>query len=86
MSGGERVPVDSTAVWPEDAEDETALLLGWYVTPGDRVDEGARLCVFQVEKVDVDVPAPAAGDLTDVRVAADEEFERGDTLAVVDSS
>jgi len=83
MNGSDRVPVDSAAVWPADAADEEALLLDWYVGPGDRVEDGDIVCTFQVEKVDVDVPAPAAGVLRDVQIAADTEFQYGDTLAYV---
>lgn len=86
--GGERgddgrVPVDSGALWPGETDDDRGLVLNWFVSEGSRVEEGSRIAEFQVEKVDVDVPAPATGTLEEVVLGEDSEFERGDVLAYV---
>ncbi|SHH02721.1 lipoyl domain-containing protein [Halobaculum gomorrense] len=81
---GGRVPVDSGALWPGDTDDEVGLLLNWFVPEGSHVAEGDRIAEFQVEKVDVDVPAPATGTLAEVVVDEDGEFDRGDALAYVE--
>jgi len=79
---GEPVDVDSGAVWPADAEDVTeAIVANWFVREGGRVEEGDTIAEIQIEKVSVDVPAPATGEVVEVLVGENEEFERGDALA-----
>ncbi|WP_277555920.1 lipoyl domain-containing protein [Halobaculum limi] len=85
MSQTGRVPVDSEAVWPGDTDDDVALLLNWFRAEGSRVEEGDRIAEFQVEKVDVDVPAPVTGTLAEVVVDEDGEFERGAILAYIEA-
>ncbi|EFW89905.1 lipoyl-binding domain protein [Haladaptatus paucihalophilus DX253] len=76
------VPVDSAAVWPEDAQDVTeAIVANWFVREGSDVEEGDTIAEIQIEKVSVDVPAPATGELVERLVDETEEFERGDALA-----
>ncbi|QZP39727.1 lipoyl domain-containing protein [Halobaculum magnesiiphilum] len=82
--GDDRVPVDSGALWPGDTDDDVGLLLNWFVSEGSRVSEGDRIAEFQVEKVDVDVPAPASGTLAEIVVDEDGEFDRGDVLGYVE--
>lgn len=82
-AAGDRVPVDSGALWPGDTDDDVALLLNWFVPEGSRVTEGDRIAEFQVEKVDVDVPAPATGTLAEIVVDEDGEFDRGAVIAYV---
>ncbi|WP_227356560.1 lipoyl domain-containing protein [Haladaptatus salinisoli] len=80
MSGG-TVDVDSADVWPEDAEDvEEAVVSNWFVREGGRVEEGSTIAEIQIEKVSVDVPAPAGGEVVDVLVPEGGEFARGDVL------
>ncbi|MFB6109049.1 MAG: lipoyl domain-containing protein [Haloplanus sp.] len=82
--GGDRVPVDSDAVWPADAADVTeAVVSNWFVREGARVEAGETICEIQIEKVSVDVPAPATGTLDEVVRGEADEFERGATLAWV---
>lgn len=74
--------VDASPVWPEDAEDvEEGYLANWFVRPGATVEAGETLCEIQVEKVSVDVPAPAGGELTERLVDEGGEFSRGESLA-----
>ncbi len=81
------IDVDSAAVWPEDADDvDEGVVANWFVREGGQVDEDETLCEIQVEKVSVDVPAPAAGTLTEVLVDENEEFRRGDPLARIEPS
>lgn len=82
MSDDDLVPVDSAAVWPEDAQDvEEAIVANWFVGEGSGVEEGDTIAEIQIEKVSVDVPAPATGELVERLVGETEEFERGDALA-----
>jgi len=59
-------------------------VLTWYARQGSEVRDGERVCEIQVEKVDVDVLAPADGTLAEVARDADDAFERGDVLAWID--
>lgn len=83
---GTLVTVKSGAVWPADADDvEEAVVANWFVREGAAVDAGDTLCEIQIEKVSVDVPAPAGGELTDRLVPEGGEFRRGDPLARIRS-
>ncbi|MFB6068452.1 MAG: lipoyl domain-containing protein [Halobacterium sp.] len=76
--------VDPADVWPEDAMDvEEAVVSNWFVRDGASVDEGETVAEIQIEKVSVDVPAPASGTL-DVLVGESEEFRRGDPIARIE--
>lgn len=77
----ERIPVEVDAVWPDDVEEDEGVVVDWFVREGRAIEEGDTLCEIQVEKVGVDVPAPATGELDEIAVGEDDEFARGDTLA-----
>lgn len=81
MNGEDQVSVNTADVWPEDAEDDEGLVINWFVSEGSQVEEGDPLCEFQVEKVDIEVPAPVTGAIEEIILEEDAEFERGDTLA-----
>ncbi|MBJ7343087.1 MAG: multifunctional oxoglutarate decarboxylase/oxoglutarate dehydrogenase thiamine pyrophosphate-binding subunit/dihydrolipoyllysine-residue succinyltransferase subunit, partial [Solirubrobacteraceae bacterium] len=51
-------------------------LLEWLVKPGDSVDEGQTIVEFSTDKVDIELPAPASGKITELLAAS------GDTIAV----
>jgi 2-oxoglutarate dehydrogenase E2 component (dihydrolipoamide succinyltransferase) len=48
------------------------------------VTEGEPLLEIGTDKVDTDIPAPASGTLTQVKVAADETVPVGTVLAVIE--
>ncbi|WP_247729884.1 lipoyl domain-containing protein [Halovivax limisalsi] len=75
------VAVDTADYWPEDAEEDEGVVVDWFVSEGESVGEGDTLCALQVEKVNVDVPAPEAGTIDEIALEEDDEFERGDVLA-----
>jgi len=79
---GERVAVDLASAWPEDAEDvDEGVVANWFVREGATVDAGDTLCEIQIEKVSVDVPAPADGVLEEIVLHENDEFTHDDTLA-----
>ncbi|WP_254543123.1 lipoyl domain-containing protein [Halomarina pelagica] len=83
MSGGDRTAIDPAAVWPDDADDVAeGVVANWFVREGGRVEAGAAVCEIQIEKVSVDVPAPATGTV-EVLVGENETFARGDPLGYV---
>lgn len=82
---GDTVPIEAAAVWPDDAEDVTeGVVANWFVREGGHVEEGETVCEIQVEKVSVDVPAPASGRVAEIRVRANEQFGRGDALGRIE--
>jgi len=54
------VPFPEVAPQNPDAE---GVLATWFVADGDRVAEGDLIAEVAVDKVDVEVPAPAAGTI-----------------------
>lgn len=84
---GETVVVDSETVWPADSEDiEEAIVSNWFVREGTAVTEGDPIAEIQIEKVSIDVPAPATGEITEILIDEQAEFQRGDVLAHVTSA
>jgi pyruvate dehydrogenase E2 component (dihydrolipoamide acetyltransferase) len=55
----------------------------WHKSQGDQVTEGEPLLEISTDKVDTDIPAPASGTLTEIRVAVDETVPVGTILAVI---
>src|ERR1700686_4769886 len=55
----------------------------WLKAVGDAVDEGEPVVEVTTDKVDVEVPAPATGRLTEIVAAEGETVAVGATLAVI---
>jgi multifunctional 2-oxoglutarate metabolism enzyme len=55
----------------------------WLKAVGDSVDEGEPIVEVTTDKVDVEVPAPATGRLTEIVAAEGETVAVGATLAVI---
>ena len=77
----ERIAVDTGDVWPEDTDEDEGVVVNWFLREESRVNAGEDLCEFQVEKVSVDVRAPASGTLEEIVLEENDEFERGAVLA-----
>ena len=77
---GDRVTVDTGEIWPDDADEEEGYVANWFVRKGATVEAGDVLCEIQIEKVSIDVTAPADGELVEVTCPDDAEFRRGETL------
>lgn len=56
----------------------------WHKAVGERVEEGEPLLEIGTDKVDTDIPAPATGTLSEIRVNADETVPVGTVLAVIE--
>ena len=80
----DRIPVEVDAAWPEDTDEDEGVVVDWFVREGRELNEGDTLCEIQVEKVSVDVPAPASGTLVEILIGESEEFTRGDALGRID--
>ena len=78
----ETVVADSETVWPADSEDvEAAIVSNWFVREGTVVTKGDPIAEIQIEKVSIDVPAPRTGEMTEILIDEQSEFQRGDVLA-----
>lgn len=80
----DRVEITTDDVWPEDTEEEAGVVVNWFVSEGATVAAGETICELQVEKVDVDVQAPAAGTLVEIALDENDEFGRGETIAIIE--
>ncbi len=72
--GGETL----TIAMPEMGESVTSgVVLEWHVAEGDAVAEGDTVIEVSTDKVDAEVPAPAAGVITKLLVSVDDEVPVG---------
>jgi 2-oxoglutarate dehydrogenase E2 component (dihydrolipoamide succinyltransferase) len=55
----------------------------WLKTPGDRIEKNEPLLEISTDKIDTEVPAPAAGLLLEIRVSAGSTVRAGATLALI---
>src|SRR6478736_8745441 len=67
---------------PEMGESVTeGIVLEWHVAEGDFVNEGDTVVEVSTDKVDAEVPAPAAGVITKLLVQVDDAVPVGAPLA-----
>jgi pyruvate dehydrogenase E2 component (dihydrolipoamide acetyltransferase) len=57
----------------------------WLKAPGDPVKAEEGLCIYETEKVSLELPSPEAGVLTEILVAAGETVAAGTPLCVVEA-
>jgi len=62
-----------------------ATVSTWFKAVGDRVSADEMLCELETDKVSVEVPAPAAGTLTEILAAEGETVQAGGKLALMSS-
>src|SRR5687768_17057874 len=55
----------------------------WLKQPGDHVDVDEPLLEVSTDKVDTEIPSPAAGTLLEIKVQEDETVEVGAELATI---
>jgi 2-oxoglutarate dehydrogenase E2 component (dihydrolipoamide succinyltransferase) len=61
-------------------------VLTWHKQPGDPVEEDEALLEIGTDKVDSEIPSPAAGTLAEIVVAEGETVEVGTVLAVIQTA
>ena len=67
---------------PEMGESVTeGTVLEWHVEEGQQVAEGDTVIEVSTDKIDAEVPAPAAGTITKLLVNADDTVQVGQALA-----
>jgi len=67
---------------PESVTDAT--LVTWHKKPGDAVSRDENLVDLETDKVVLEVPAPASGTLTEIRIEDGATVVAGDLLAVLE--
>ena len=67
---------------PESVADAT--LVTWHKRPGDAVARDENLADLETDKVVLEVPAPAAGVLTELKVEAGTTVTSGVLLALIE--
>jgi pyruvate dehydrogenase E2 component (dihydrolipoamide acetyltransferase) len=73
-------------VLPELGESVTeGTVTSWLKAVGDTVEVDEPLLEISTDKVDTEIPSPAAGTLLEIRVAEDETTEVGSVLAIIGS-
>jgi 2-oxoglutarate decarboxylase len=88
-SGNGSAPAEAQAgtqvidiVTPEAGESVTeGTLLDWHVAPGDQVSDGQTIVEISTDKVDVELPAPASGTITEILAEAGETVTVGQVIA-----
>jgi len=63
-----------------------ATVSTWFKAVGDSVTQDEMLCELETDKVSVEVPAPAAGVLTEILKSEGDTVEAGGKLAVLSAS
>lgn len=72
--------------FPQDQSEGTeASVTRWLVTAGDRVGAHEPVVEIETDKVVVEVAAPAAGRIVDIRIQQDEDVSPGDVLCTLNT-
>ena len=78
--GGERIEV----VMPQMGESVVeATVIGWNKAVGDTVEEDETLLEISTDKVDTEVPSPAAGTLVEILAEENDTIEVGQPIAII---
>ncbi len=80
--GGEAIDIMVPALGESVTE---ATVSSWFKKPGETFAADEMLCELETDKVSVEVPAPAAGSLTEILAAEGATVEAGGKLAVMTS-
>jgi pyruvate/2-oxoglutarate dehydrogenase complex dihydrolipoamide acyltransferase (E2) component len=62
-----------------------ATIVEWFKSIGDEVQEGEPIVCVETEKVNVEIPAPGSGVLTEIRCQVGEVVPVGDVLGIITS-
>jgi 2-oxoglutarate dehydrogenase E2 component (dihydrolipoamide succinyltransferase) len=72
--------------FPEDQQEGTeATVTRWLVAEGDRVAAHAPVVEIETDKVVVEIAAPAAGCIAEIRIQQDEHANPGDVLCTLNT-
>lgn len=71
---------------PDIGDFEGVEVIEVLVKPGDQVEEEDGLITLESDKASMDIPAPFAGVIREVKVAAGDRVSEGDLVAVVEAA
>lgn len=60
-------------------------ILSWHKKKGERIEEDEILLEISTDKVDTEIPSPAAGVITELKYEEGDTVEVGEVIAVIDS-
>src|SRR5450631_4097931 len=66
---------------PSNEEGTKATILRWYKAAGDSIRKDEPLLELETDKVTVEIPSPATGELCEILKQPDEEVLPGQVLA-----
>ncbi len=67
-------------------EAKEAILVAWHKLPGESVAAGEPIADVMTDKVNIEVVSPAAGTLSEQRVAPDETIAVGAVIATLETT
>jgi pyruvate/2-oxoglutarate dehydrogenase complex dihydrolipoamide acyltransferase (E2) component len=67
-------------------EAKEAILVAWHKAPGEALAAGEALADVMTDKVNVEIPAPAAGVLKEQRAACDDTVAVGAVIAMLETN
>lgn len=65
---------------------ENIYIVEWKVSVGDQISEGDPLLIADTNKVEVEVPSPISGVVTEIYANVDDEVPVGEPLCEIESS
>lgn len=74
-------------VVPETVGESSEVYLAqWLAAPGDEVASGEPLVVIEVDKAQVEVPAPVSGRLAGISAQVDDALVLGQVIGTIDAA
>ncbi len=65
---------------------ENIYIVEWKVSVGSKISEGDTLLIADTNKVEIDIPAPTSGVITEIFANVDDEVPVGEPLCEIESS
>lgn len=74
---------NSTITMPDTGDDKPVEVIEILVSVGDDVAEESSVITIESDKATMDVPAPSAGSIVELKVAIGDQIKVGDEIAVI---
>src|SRR5579872_4868052 len=82
---GHRIPMPTDVIMPQMGESIfEGTITKWLKKPGDSVQRDEPLFEISTDKVDAEIPSPAAGTLKEIKVAVGATVSINTIVAVID--
>ena len=65
---------------------ENIYIVEWKVAVGDQVSEGDTLLIGDTNKIEIEIPAPVSGVITEIFANVDVEVDVGEPLCEIEGS